>query len=165
MSIDKIRITNLLELRYDYMSARNVLNNWQKQSGIKEDLNDFSDAQIRSLVIYLKNNAPEASRTIGGLERLILNADNEPVVEAAPVVEEAVVEAAPAEDVAVEDAPAEEAAVEDAPMADDNAIVEAETEVKADENVDDAAAPAQDQEAAKDAAPAKDSKKKSKNKK
>ena len=35
MGATKTQITNLLEMRFDYQSARNVLNNWRKFAQIK----------------------------------------------------------------------------------------------------------------------------------
>ncbi len=133
MSADKNRVINYLELRFDYLSARNVLNNWRKVNNIKDEIESFDDAQLRSLVVYLQSQSVDAARTIAGLEKLILS-DNvnetpayvaaseaiEPVVDApaqeAPVVEDAnpVVEDAPVEEIhSVEDAPIEEIPAED----------------------------------------------------
>ena len=146
MSANKLRITNILELRFDYVSARNVLANWRKLNGIKDDVEEFGDAELSSLLKYLKDEAPDAGRVIAAVEGLILNpvVDDTPAVVAAAAVEEAAapVEAAPAEewhedapaeaapaeewheDAPVEEAPAEEAPVEDAAPAEEAAQAE-----------------------------------------
>ena len=116
MSANKLRITNILELRFDYVSARNVLANWRKLNGIKDDVEEFGDAELSSLLKYLKDEAPDAGRVIAAVEGLILNpvVDDTPAVVAAAAVEEAAapVEAAPAEEWH-EDAPAEAAPAEE----------------------------------------------------
>ena len=137
MGVSKTHITNLLEMRFDFLSARNVLNNWRKSAGIKEDIDDFDDNSLKSLLAYLKENAPDAKRVQDAVERLIINKDAQEQVQAAEVhVEEAPVEEhheeapieehheeapveehheeAPAEE-HHEDAPAEEAPAEEAP--------------------------------------------------
>lgn len=106
MSADKHRITNILEMRYDYISARNVLANWRKLNGIKDEVENFGDAELSSLLQYLKTEAPDAGRVISAVERLIL----QPVAEDKPAADAAVIEAAVIEEAAVE--AVEEAAVE-----------------------------------------------------
>lgn len=145
MSADKSRVLNFLEIRFDYLSARNVLSNWRKVNGIKDEIDSFDDAQLRSLLDFLKSEFADAGRTIAGIEHLILNPDvnDRPAVaaaseavepafeepapayeEPAPAYEEpapveiAYVEEAPAEDGAVEEAPVEDAPAEDAPAED-----------------------------------------------
>ena len=141
MSADKSRVLNFLEIRFDYLSARNVLSNWRKVNGIKDEIDSFDDAQLRSLLDFLKSEFADAGRTIAGIEHLILNPDvnDKPAVAAAseavepafeePVlacettspVENAFVETAPADDNAVETAPADDGTVETA-SADDGAV-------------------------------------------
>ncbi len=75
MGATKTQITNLLEMRYDYQSARNVLNNWRKFAQIKEDVDPMTDTHLVSLLDYLKANAPEACRVHAAVERLILAKD------------------------------------------------------------------------------------------
>ncbi len=75
MGATKTQITNLLEMRYDYQSARNVLNNWRKFAQIKEDVDPMTDTHLVSLLEYLKANAPEACRVHAAVERLILAKD------------------------------------------------------------------------------------------
>ena len=106
MSADKHRITNILEMRYDYISARNVLANWRKLNGIKDEVENFGDAELSSLLQYLKTEAADAGRVISAVERLIL----QPVAEDKPAADAAVIEAAVIEEAAVE--AVEEAAVE-----------------------------------------------------
>ncbi len=132
MGVSKTHITNLLEMRFDFLSARNVLNNWRKLAGIKEDIEDFDDNSLKSLLAYLKDDAPDAKRVHDAIERLIINKDAQEEVKAAEVHhEEAPVEEhheeapveyheeAPAEehheDAPAEEAPAEDAAAEEAP--------------------------------------------------
>ena len=116
MSANKLRITNILELRFDYVSARNVLANWRKLNGIKDEVEEFGDAELSSLLKYLKAEAPDAGRVIAAVEGLILNpvVDDTTAVVAAAAVEEAAapVEAAPAEEWH-EEAPAEAAPAEE----------------------------------------------------
>ena len=135
MGASKTHVLNLLEMRFDYVSARNVWNNWRKADKRKDDPEELSDADLKSLHKYLESDYPDAKRVQSAVYNLILNPDVEvphvevapvveevPVVEAAPVVEEVpVVEAAP-----VEEAPVfEEAApVEDAPVFEEAAPVE-----------------------------------------
>lgn len=131
MGATKTQVMNLLELRYDYQSARNVLVNWRKAAGIKEDSENLDDAQLRCLLAYLKNNEAAAERVHAAIERLILT-DNgdmpaENIVET-PAAE--VVEAPVAEEIA--EAPAEEAVVE-APVAEENADEAQASEENADE--------------------------------
>ena len=38
MGASKTQVMNLLEMRFDYQSARNVLVNWRKAAGIKDDI-------------------------------------------------------------------------------------------------------------------------------
>ena len=127
MGISKTQITNYLEMRYDYQSARNVLVNWRKTAKIKDDIDSFDDNHLRSLLDYLKENASDATRVHAAIERLILKSDSQPVYEEpqhfeepAPVEEQAYqpepehyeepapVEEAPAEFIPEEQAPAEE---------------------------------------------------------
>ena len=75
MGATKTQITNLLEMRFDYQSARNVLNNWRKFAQIKEDPDPMTDVQLVSLLEYLKANAPDAARVHAAVERLILAQD------------------------------------------------------------------------------------------
>ena len=75
MGANKTQITNYLEMRFDYQSARNVLVNWRKSAKIKEDLDSFDDNQLRSLLDYLKENAADATRVHAAIERCILSQD------------------------------------------------------------------------------------------
>lgn len=75
MGATKTQITNLLEMRFDYQSARNVFNNWRRFAQIKEDPDPISDVQLVSLLEYLKANAPDATRVHAAVERLILTRD------------------------------------------------------------------------------------------
>ena len=118
MGVSKTHITNLLEMRFDFLSARNVLNNWRKSVGIKEDIDDFDDNSLKSLLAYLKENAPDAKRVQDAVERLIINKDAQEQVKAAEVRVEKHREKAPVEEAPVEEhheeAPAE--VVEEAPV-------------------------------------------------
>lgn len=77
MGANNTQIMNLLEMRFDYQSARNVLNNWRKLNGIKGEPEELDDAQLKSFLIYLKEEAPAAMRLQDSIERLILNKDAE----------------------------------------------------------------------------------------
>ena len=98
MGVSKTHITNLLEMRFDFLSARNVLNNWRKSAGIKEDIDDFDDNNLKSLLAYLKENAPDAKRVQDAVERLIINKDAQEKVQAAEAHVEEHREEAPAEE-------------------------------------------------------------------
>lgn len=156
MGASKTQIMNYLEMRFDYQSARNVLNNWRRTVGIKDELESLDDCQLKCLLAYLKTNAADATRVHAAIERLILS-DCEACC--APV-EETVVET-PVED-AVVDAPVEDAVVETSV---EDAVVETPIEETVDaaaeetvETSDDSA----DTSAAEDAPAPKKSKKKSK---
>jgi len=151
MSADKQKVFNILEMRFDYQSSRNVFYNWRKTAGIREECDTLNDEDLKSLLSYLKENAAGADRVYAAIERLILATDNAPVEEAhveeatpvveeahveeaAPVVEDATVEEAPAEVAYTEEAPAEDAYTEEAP-AEDAASEEAPAEeAKSDDN-------------------------------
>lgn len=154
MGANKTRVLNMMEMRYDYVSARNVFNNWRKEVGLKEDADFLDDNALKSLLEYLKNHAAEAGRVHAAIERLILAGD-EPqdapapvenvelqMTEEAPHFEENHVENAPVEEPHFEDAPIEEPHFEDAP-ADENggedihAEENVEEESPADENHND----------------------------
>lgn len=157
MGASKTQIMNYLEMRFDYQSARNVLNNWRRTVGIKDELESLDDCQLKCLLAYLKTNAADATRVHAAIERLILS-DCEACC--APV-EETVVET-PVEETVVE-TPVEETVV-DAPV--EETVVETPVE----ENIVDAAAEdavetsedSADTSAAEDAPAPKKSKKKSK---
>ncbi len=150
MGATKTQVMNLLELRYDYQSARNVLVNWRKAAGIKDDSENLDDAQLRCLLAYLKNNESAAERVYAAIERLILTDNGEMPAEniaeapAAEVVAEAPVAEAVAE--AVADAPAFEENAWEAQVSEENAddaqVSEenADDAQAADENADDAQA-------------------------
>ena len=119
MGASKTKIMNLLEMRFDYQSARNVVSNWHKSAGIKGDPDNLDDVQLRSLLDYLKTNAADATRVHDAIERLILTEDKP--AEQPPVIEEHAEEAPAVEEMHAEeeqagDAPAEDAG--DAPDAD-----------------------------------------------
>ncbi len=146
MSADKQKVFNILEMRFDYQSSRNVFYNWRKSVGIREEPETLNDEDLKSLLGYLKENAAGADRVHAAIERLILATDDAPAAEVAveaPVAEAPVEEAhfeAPAEEYVetpVEEyveAPAEEAAGDDA-TGDDAATDEAASdEAKAEDN-------------------------------
>lgn len=142
MSADKTKVLNILEMRYDYQSSRNVLSNWRKAAGIRDDSDTLNDEALKSLLAYLKENAADAVRVHAAVERMILsdNKEDAPVVEDAkvevvpvvdevidaPVVEE-VVEEVKAEDAVVEDVVVEDTAADDA-SADENKAEDAPAE-------------------------------------
>lgn len=160
MGASKTQIMNYLEMRFDYQSARNVMYNWRKTAGIKDELESLDDNHLKCLLSYLKANAADATRVHAAIERLILS-DCDGCVEAPAVVEEAVVEAPVVEEAVVE-APVVEEAVVDAPMEVVDAPME-EAVVEATEESCDAPAGEEAGEAATEEAPApKKSKKKSK---
>lgn len=165
MGASKTQIMNYLEMRFDYQSARNVLNNWRRTVGIKDELESLDDCQLKCLLAYLKTNAADATRVHAAIERLILSdceaccATVEETVVETPV-EETVVET-PVEETVVE-TPVEDAVVETSV---EDAVVETPIEETVDaateetvETSDDSA----DTSAAEDAPAPKKSKKKSK---
>jgi hypothetical protein len=156
MGASKTQIMNYLEMRFDYQSARNVLNNWRRTVGIKDELESLDDCQLKCLLAYLKTNAADATRVHAAIERLILSdceaccAPVEETVVETPV-EETVVET-PVEETVVE-TPVEETVVE-TPIEE---TVDAATEETVETSEDSA-----DTSAAEDAPAPKKSKKKSK---
>ena len=118
MGASKTQIMNYLEMRYDYLSARNVLSNWRKTAGIKDEIEELDDCHLKNLLEYLKSTASDATRVHAAIERLILSdcgscCVSAPVVEAAPVMEAAAeVAAEVVEEVVEEVAPVMEAAAE-----------------------------------------------------
>jgi hypothetical protein len=165
MGASKTQIMNYLEMRFDYQSARNVLNNWRRTVGIKDELESLDDCQLKCLLAYLKTNAADATRVHAAIERLILSdceaccAPVEETVVETPV-EETVVET-PVEETVVE-TPVEEAVVE-TPVED--AVVETpieETVDAATEETVETSEDSADTSAAEDAPAPKKSKKKSK---
>jgi hypothetical protein len=165
MGASKTQIMNYLEMRFDYQSARNVLNNWRRTVGIKDELESLDDCQLKCLLAYLKTNAADATRVHAAIERLILSdceaccAPVEETVVETPV-EETVVET-PVEETVV-DAPVEEAVVETSV---EDAVVETpieETVDAATEETVETSEDSADTSAAEDAPAPKKSKKKSK---
>ena len=155
MSADKQKVFNILEMRFDYQSSRNVFYNWRKSVGIREEPETLNDEDLKSLLGYLKENAAGADRVHAAIERLILATDDTPAAEVAveaPVEEAHVEEAhfeAPAEEAYVEapaeeyveapaeeyvEAPAEEAPAEEAAGDDAAADEAASDEAKAEDN-------------------------------
>ena len=100
MGASKTQVTNYLEMRFDYLSARNILINWRKSVGLRENIENFDDSQLKSLLAYLKENEAGAKRVHDAIERLILSGGNtissepEPVFspEPEPVFEQPVAE-------------------------------------------------------------------------
>ena len=84
MGAEKTRVLNYLEMRYDFVSARNVLNNWMKTADVK-DADYLDDNALKSLLEYLKDNAADAARVHAAIERLILGGDDAPAAVDAPV--------------------------------------------------------------------------------
>jgi hypothetical protein len=165
MGASKTQIMNYLEMRFDYQSARNVLNNWRRTVGIKDELESLDDCQLKCLLAYLKTNAADATRVHAAIERLILSdceaccAPVEETVVETPV-EETVVET-PVEETVV-DAPVEEAVVETSV---EDAVVETPIEETVDAAAEETVETSEDSadtSAAEDAPAPKKSKKKSK---
>ena len=125
MSANKSKVLNILEMRYDYQSSRNVLNNWRKAANIRNDSETLNDEDLKSLLAYLKENAADAARVHSAIERMILSEKVEEIK--APVVEE-VKEDAPVVEEVKEDAPVAEEVKEDAPAADDAKADDAKAE-------------------------------------
>lgn len=133
MGATKSHILNLLEMRFDFQSARNVLNNWKKFAQIKDDADELNDDKLKSLLAYLQNNAPDATRVLAAIERLILAKD---VEEPAPVVENI---EQPAENI--------EIVAESAETAETIEVTETTETVEAAESADSTDAPAADDSA------------------
>lgn len=51
--VSKTDVLNRLEMRFDYQSARNVLNNWRKSTGSRED-GDLEVTDVAALADYLE---------------------------------------------------------------------------------------------------------------
>ncbi len=79
----RTQILNLLESRFDYQSARNVLSNWRKGKGIKDDIAEWNAADVHDLAAYLESSAENSGELADKIRRLTNGA--EPVaLEAAP---------------------------------------------------------------------------------
>jgi len=105
MGAAKTHITNLIEMRFDYQSARNILQNWRKLNGIKEEPEVYDDAHLASLLEYLKEEAKDAARVHAAIERLILDPN---VASLAHVAAEVQIEAEAVLEAAIEAVQAEE---------------------------------------------------------
>ena len=123
MGVSVTQLYNLLEMRFDYQSARNTFNNWRKLAKIKDEPASLDDAQLKSLLGYLKEYAPDATRVHAAVDRLILARDEaqietaqpEPVTEIAqPEPEPEIAQPEPATD----DASAQAQSQDDAPAQD-----------------------------------------------
>ena len=131
MGVSVTQLYNLLEMRFDYQSARNTFNNWRKLAKIKDEPASLDDAQLKSLLGYLKEYAPDATRVHAAVDRLILARDEaqietaqpEPVTEIAqPEPEPEIAQPEPATD----DSSAQAQSQDDAPAQDADASVTAE---------------------------------------
>lgn len=123
MGVSVTQLYNLLEMRFDYQSARNTFNNWRKLAKIKDEPASLDDAQLKSLLGYLKEYAPDATRVHAAVDRLILARDEaqieiaqpEPVTEIAqPEPEPEIAQPEPATD----DSSAQAQSQDDAPAQD-----------------------------------------------
>ncbi len=74
MGTTQQHILNLLETKFDYQSARNVLTNWQKAHTIKSLPTELDDEMLAQLVSYLKTEHAEHTALIGKVEALVLKA-------------------------------------------------------------------------------------------
>lgn len=84
MGVSVTQLYNLLEMRFDYQSARNTFNNWRKLAKIKDEPASLDDAQLKSLLGYLKEYAPDATRVHAAVDRLILARDEAQIETAQP---------------------------------------------------------------------------------
>ena len=84
MGVSVPQLYNLLEMRFDYQSARNTFNNWRKLAKIKDEPASLDDAQLKSLLGYLKEYAPDATRVHAAVDRLILARDEAQIETAQP---------------------------------------------------------------------------------
>ena len=84
MGVSVTQLYNLLEMRFDYQSARNTFNNWRKLAKIKDAPASLDDAQLKSLLGYLKEYAPDATRVHAAVDRLILARDEAQIETAQP---------------------------------------------------------------------------------
>ena len=84
MGVSVTQLYNLLEMRFDYQSARNTFNNWRKLAKIKDEPASLDDAQLKSLLGYLKEHAPVATRVHAAVDRLILARDEAQIETAQP---------------------------------------------------------------------------------
>ena len=114
MGVSVTQLYNLLEMRFDYQSARNTFNNWRKLAKIKDEPASLDDAQLKSLLGYLKEYAPDATRVHAAVDRLILARDEAQIETAQP---EPVTEIAQPEP-ATDDSSAQAQSQDDAPAQD-----------------------------------------------
>ena len=84
MGVSVTQLYNLLEMRFDYQSARNTFNNWRKLAKIKDEPASLDDAQLKSLPGYLKEYAPDATRVHAAVDHLILARDAAQIETAQP---------------------------------------------------------------------------------
>ena len=84
MGVSVTQLYNLLEMRFDYQSARNTFNNWRKLAKIKDEPASLDDAQLKSLLGYLKEYAPDATRVHPAVDRLLLARDEAQIEIAQP---------------------------------------------------------------------------------
>ena len=85
-TVTKTHVLNLLEMRFDYQSARNVLTNWRKSAGIKEDPAEFGAVEVGALADYVEAHNEGASDVAGAVRRAASVKAVEPV-KAAPKAE------------------------------------------------------------------------------
>lgn len=114
MGVSVTQLYNLLEMRFDYQSARNTFNNWRKLAKIKDEPASLDDAQLKSLLGYLKEYAPDATRVHAAVDRLILARDEAQIETAQPEPEPEIAQPEPATD----DSSAQAQSQDDAPAQD-----------------------------------------------
>lgn len=114
--VSKTDVLNRLEMRFDYQSARNVLNNWRKSTGSRED-GDLEVTDVAALADYLEEEHENVADVAAALRRVTGGA--KPAASSAPAPEAAPAAKAEPAAAAASAAPAEEAAAAAAPAKDD----------------------------------------------
>ncbi len=87
-TVTKTHVLNLLEMRFDYQSARNVLTNWRKGAGMKEDPAELGAVEVSALADYIESNNEGASGVATAVRNAATAQDAKPV-KAVPKVEPA----------------------------------------------------------------------------
>ena len=77
-TVSKDDVLNRLEIRYDYQSSRNVLNNWRKAVGLKEEAPSFSVDDVNSLADYLEALAEDTNEVADSIRRLVVVEEKAP---------------------------------------------------------------------------------------
>ncbi len=78
-TVTKTHVLNLLEMRFDYQSARNVVTNWRKGAGLKGDPADYGMGELSALADYIEANNEGASSVATAVRKAVSAEAPEPV--------------------------------------------------------------------------------------